>query len=145
MLRLHNLIFLLLFMVLCVGCEQQTSEDIPVMLTLQEAKAKEVLLATYNIKDYEVVKSAYSYSWSGKNILLLNTNLNIEGEAKFLAIDKNGKAGRVFATDSTYMILIDDAQLLNTQPLILYEFAVEKPGEKYQLSLTDSLILQANF
>ena len=43
------------------------------------------------------------------------------------------------------MILIEDAQLLNTQPLILYEFAVEKPGEKYQLTLTDSLILQANF
>ncbi len=145
MLLLRKLIFLILFTIVNIGCEKKTSDETPIFITLEEAKESDILLATYRAKDYEAVKSAYSYSWFEKQVLLLKTNINIEEEAKFLALDKTGKTGRVFATDSTYMISIDNAQLLNKQPLILYEFAVEKPNEKYQLSLTDSLILEQIF
>jgi hypothetical protein len=148
------ILFILTLVFLNLNCGNRADNAQPTYLSMQMAKEKGLFLAAYSIKNKEknnhAVKSAYSYlpfkkrkASISQQVLLLKTDINIEGEAKFFALDSKGKTGRIFSTDSTYMIVIEDTTLLNRQNLTLYEFAVEKPDEKYLLTLKDSLVLES--
>ncbi len=152
--RRNLLVMALLFAVF--ACKQASFDEQPLYLSLQKAKKQQVLLAEYAVKnDYQEALSAYSYLISQENfffnystpkvqpfVLLIKIEQNIESQGKFLALNKQGQTGKVVSTDSTYLILIENTLASDYEQIVLYEFAVEKPEEKYQLNMRDSLILE---
>ena len=139
-----------------IACDQASFNEQPLYLSLKKAKKQQVLLAEYSVKNnYPSAISAYSYLTSQEKIffnysspeiqpfvLLIRTEQNIESKGKFLALNKQGQTGKVISTDSTYLILIENTLASDYEQIVLYEFAVEKPEEKYQLNMRDSLILE---
>lgn len=145
-----------IILLLLVACEQPTKELKELYISAKKAKKEGLLLAEYSLKNnYEDALSAYAYSvktnspfWQSSEetlspqILLIRTNQNIEKKGKFLALNKLGQTGKVVSTDSTYLIYTENQSIEKYDYIILYEFAVEKPDEKYQLNMRDSLFLE---
>ncbi|MEM1137475.1 MAG: hypothetical protein AAGI07_16670, partial [Bacteroidota bacterium] len=66
---------------------------------------------------------------------------NLEKQGIFFALDNKGTTGNIFASDSTYAIVLNTSYLTGKDSLKLYLFKIGKEEGKYSRTLADSILL----